>query len=74
MESGTTKMGAKMAGLTFFRSMEINYHSQFGLQVCFNTQKVLWFMFSAATGNINFMLLRLGAKCLFTKTLSVMID
>ena len=33
MESGTTKMIAKMADLTFFGSIKINYHSQFGLEV-----------------------------------------
>ena len=43
-----------------------------------SVHKFVWYkdanlMFSATTGNINFMLLRLGTKCLCTNTLLVMI-
>ena len=67
-------MRAKMADLTFLRSIEINYHSQCGLEVFVLIHKSAVVHVSAATGNINFMLLGLGTKCLCTKTLSVMID
>ena len=67
-------MCAKMADLTIFRSIEINYHSQFNLEVFVLIHKSALVYVSAATGNINFMLLGLGTKCLCTKTLSVMID
>ena len=43
-----------ISATAMFRSLEINHHSQCGLQVCL-TQK--YFSVSAATGNINFMLL-----------------